>query len=209
MKKLFLSISLALLFSQAFSQRTWFDAEFSTEIVKDLEFSVSPEIRFKENFELNEYFLQTALEYKFHKYFSLGAGYRYGYNINGDDEHESFGRFNVDAKTGFKWKNFKPKFRLRFTNADDFADENEATNYLRYKFLLEYKIKKLDLEPYIATEWYHDLDAGEFSKQRLEGGLMYKVNKHHKIGAYYRVNKYLNSTKDNKNIIGLSYKFSL
>lgn len=209
MKKLFFSISITLIFYQAFSQHTWFDADFSTEIAKDLEFSLSPEIRFKDNFELNEYFLQTGMEYKFSKYFKLGAGYRFGYNINGDDEHKSFGRFHVDAKTGFKWKNFNPKFRLRFTNADDFADENEATNYLRYKLELEYKIKKLNLEPYLLNEWYHDLEAKEFSKSRFEGGLKYKINKHHKIGAYYRVNNYLNRTKDNRNILGLSYKFSL
>ena len=179
------------------------------EIVKNLEFSVSPNVRFKEDFELNEYFLQTGLEYKFNKYLKLGAGYRFGYNINGDDEHESFGRFHVDAKTGVKWNNLTPKFRLRFTNSDDFSEDNEITNYLRYRFELEYKIKKLDLEPYVLTEFYHDLDARDFSKSRYEGGLEYKLNKHHKIGAYYRVNHYLNSDKSNRNIIGLSYKFSL
>ena len=209
MKKIISVLSVTLAFLQAFSQDTWFETEFSTKISKDLEFSLTPEIRFKDNFELNEYLLQTGLEYKFSKYFKLGAGYRFGYNINGDDEHESFGRFNVDAKTGFKWKNFNPKFRLRFTNDDDFADDNEAANYLRYKLELDYKIKKLNLEPYLLNEWYHDLEAKEFSKSRFEGGIMYKINKHNKIGAYYRVNNYLNSTKDNKNILGLSYKFSL
>ena len=102
MKKIILVLSVTLAFFQAFSQDTWFETEFSTKISKDLEFSLTPEIRFKDNFELNEYLLQTGLEYKFSKYFKLGAGYRFGYNINGDDEHESFGRFNVDAKTGFK-----------------------------------------------------------------------------------------------------------
>lgn len=209
MKKLILLFSISFIGFQAFSQRTWFDAEFSTEIVNNLELSVAPELRFKEEFELKEYFLQTALEYKFNKYFSLAAGYRFGYNINGDDEHESFGRFHFDAKTDVKWNNFQPKFRLRFTNADDFSDENENVNYLRYKVELEYKIKKLDLEPYVLTEWYQDLDAKEFSKLRFESGMMYKINKHHKIGVYYRLNHYLNSDKDNRNIVGLSYKFKL
>ncbi|WP_321343607.1 DUF2490 domain-containing protein [uncultured Draconibacterium sp.] len=209
MKKLILLLSISFIGFQAFSQHTWFDAEFSTEIVNNLELSVAPELRFKEEFELNEYFLQTALEYQFNKYFSLAAGYRYGYNINGDDEHQSFGRFHLDAKTNVKWNNLQPKFRLRFTNADDFSDENENVNYLRYKFELEYKIKKLDLEPYVLAEWYHDLDAKEISKSRYESGVMYKLNKHHKIGAYYRLNHYLNSDKNNRNIIGISYKFKL
>ncbi|WP_321372475.1 DUF2490 domain-containing protein [uncultured Draconibacterium sp.] len=209
MKKLVLTLGLTFVFLQAFSQRTWFETEFTAEIADNLEFAVSPEIRFKEGFELKEYFLQAGIEYKFSKYFRLGAGYRFGYNINKDDEHESFGRFNIDAKTGFKWNRFNPKFRLRYTNADDFADDNETKNYLRYRLELEYSIKKLDLEPYILNEWYHELDAKEFNKSRIEVGLMYKLNKHHKIGAYYRVNKYLKSDKDDRSIIGVSYKFSL
>jgi len=209
MKKIILITILAIVSAQAFSQRTWFDAEFNTKIAKHLDLSVAPEVRFKEGFELKEYFIQPSLEYKFSKYFRLGVGYRFGYNINNDDEHESFGRFNIDAKTGFKWNNFNPKFRLRYTNADDFADDNDVANYLRYKFELEYNWKKLDLQPYVAFEWYQDLDEKEFSKSRYEGGLMYKINKHHKIGAYFRANNYLNSDKETRNIIGISYKFDL
>ncbi len=209
MKKLFLFSILTIVTAHAFSQRTWFTAEFSTDIVKNLELSVSPEVRFKEEFELKEYFIQPALEYKFNKYFRLGAGYRFGYNINGDDEHESFGRFHIDAKTGFKWKKFSPKFRLRYSNADDFTDDNDVANYLRYKLELEYNIKKFDLQPYILNEWYQDLKEKEFGKSRFEVGAMYKINKHHKIGAYYRTNNYLNSNKETRKIIGVSYKFSL
>lgn len=208
MKKIFLIGFLLLSTAHIFAQHLWIETKFSTKLSKKLELSVDPELRFNEDFELNEYFIQPAIEYKFHKYFRLGAGYRFGFNVNKNDEHESFGRFHVDAKTGFKWKNFNPKFRLRFTNADDFSDDNAPTNYLRYKLKLEYNIRKLNLEPYIMNEWYQDLDEKEFSKSRFESGLMYKVNKHHKIGAYFRTNNYLNSNKDTKKIIGLSYKYS-
>lgn len=192
-----------------FAQHTWIEADFSTDIWKKLELSVSPQVRFKEGFELNEYFIESGLEYEFHKYFQLGAGYRFGFNINKKGKHESFGRFHVDAKTEYKVKNFNPKFRLRYTNADDFGDDNEAINYLRYKLELEYGLKKLNMEPYILYEWYQDLHAKDFIKTRFESGIVQKINKHHKVGAYFRNNNYLNSEKESINIIGVLYKFSL
>ncbi len=190
-------------------QRTWIDASISTHITKRLEVALSPEVRFKEKLDLKEYFLESSLKYSINKYLALGAGYRYGYNINKKDEHESFGRFHIDAKTSVDWKNFTPKFRIRYTNADDFADDNSNTKYLRYKLGLEYKIKSIKTAPYVAYEWYRDLEEHEVNKARIEGGVQYKINKHQKIGLYYRTNKYLYSSEENRNIIGISYKLKI
>ncbi len=209
MRKYTFILLLTLFASSAFAQRLWLETEIDYEITKNLEAYLAPEIRFKEQLELKEYFLQGGLEYSFNKYFQLGAGYRFGYDINKNDEHESFGRFNIDAKTEYKWNRFNPEFRLRFTNADDFADDNASTDYLRYKLVLKYDIKKWDLKPYIAYEWYQNLDAGELDKARFETGLNYKINKHHRVGAYYRTNNYLIEDKDTRHIIGISYKFKL
>lgn len=210
MNKFAFTTLIMLLSIPVLAQYTWIETEFSTKLAKKLEISVSPEVRFKESLELKEYFIQPALEYKFHKYFRLAAGYRFGYNINKKDEHEAFGRFHIDAKTGYKWNGFHTKFRLRFSNEDDFSDDDEeTTNFLRYKLGIEYNIKKADLEPYLSYEWYQDMDKNKLTKAHFEGGLMYKINKHHKIGAYYRANFYADSDKDTKNILGISYKFDL
>ncbi len=209
MKKIGLLGLLACVFAGAFGQRTWIEADVSTHITKKLQIALSPEVRFKEGLDLKEYFLESSLEYSFNKYFEIGAGYRFGYNINKKDEHESFGRFHLDAKASTDWNNFTPKFRLRYTNADDFADDNETITYLRYKLGLAYKIKKIKTSPYVVYEWYQDLDAHEISKARFEGGFQYKINKHHKVGLYYRTNKYLTDDKDTRNIIGVSYKLKI
>jgi hypothetical protein len=209
LKKIFLLNLLVSLVITSFAQRVWIESEFTANILKKLELSVAPEVRFNEGFKLNEYFAESGLEYEFHEYFQLGAGYRFGFNINKKDEHESFGRFHIDAKTGIKLKNFNPKIRMRFTNADDFGDDNKATNYMRYKLELEYKIKKLQMEPYLLHEWYHDLDVKDFIKTRFEGGFMHTISKRHKIGAYFRIHKYLKSDKETVKIIGLAYKFDL
>lgn len=208
-KKIVLIGLLIFIGKLTLAQRTWIETEFSINLLKKLEFSLSPEVRFKHGFELKEYFIEPSLEYKFSNYFRLATAYRLGYNINKKDEHEPYGRFRFDAKTGFKWRNFNPKFRLRYTNADDFSDDNENIKYLRYKLKLEYKLKALKTEPYLLYEWYHDLDKKEISKGRFETGLLFKVNQHHKIGGYYRNNNYLTSDKEVINIGGVVYKFKL
>ncbi|MCK3685869.1 DUF2490 domain-containing protein [Maribellus sp. YY47] len=209
MKKLFYTVVLVAVSSvAAMAQQTWFEFDVSKELGDKLEISLAPELRFDEDFKLDEYFFEPGVAYAFNDYFALGGSYRLGNNQNKKGEDRWYGRFAFDAKTAYKWNNLQAKLRLRYTNSDDFT-ENEKTNYFRAKFDLEYAIKKLDLEPYVAYELYRDLDAGEYSKARWESGLQYKINKHHRVGAYFRLNDYLHSDKASVKIIGLSYKLKL
>lgn len=205
-KKIYLLALFVFLLVSAQAQRTWFEFEVSKKLTEKLEFSLAPEVRFKEQFELNEYFLEPGLEYKFNKYFSLGAKYRFGNNLKKNGDSDWFGRYAFDAKTGYDWKHLGTQLRLRYTNSDDFEDAEE--NYLRLKLKLDYAIKKLDLTPYAAYEIYRDVDNNEFSKAHWEGGLKYKINKHHKVGAYFRLNDYLNDDETVK-IIGFTYAVKL
>jgi len=190
------------------AQNTWFEVEISKSLSKKLDVALAPQIRFKDNFELQEYFFEPKIEYKFNKYFALGVNYRLGNNPDKDGNAQWYGRYGFDAKTGYDWKRLEASFRLRYTNTDDFGENaDERINYLRFKFQLEYDIKKIDLKPYIAYEVYRNLGEGEYTKARLETGLEYKINKHHRVGAYYRVNNYLTTDDENVKIIGLSYKF--
>jgi hypothetical protein len=191
------------------AQQTWFEFEVSKKIAKNLELTISPEFRFQEKLELKEYFFDSGLDYKIFKYISLGAGYRLGNNIKNSGKTETFGRFAFDAKTQYEWKNFEAQLRLRYTNSDDFADDgNDKTNYLRMRLKFDYSIKKLNLKPYFAYEIYRDVDENDFTKARFETGLKYKINKHHRVGAYFRSND--NLIKDKSvNIIGAAYQLKL
>ncbi len=210
MRRVFVVLALiGLMVLPLKAQRLWIETEASKEFWDVLEVSLSPELRFDEDFEVKQYFIQPAVEYSFNKYLKLGAGFRLGNNIKNSGDTEFFRRYHLNVQTGFKWNNFNPTFRLRYTNADDFGDDNPATNYLRYRLKLKFKVKKLDTTPYVLYEWYRDTEEQEFTKSRFEGGLQYKLNDHHKIGAYYRVNNYLDGSKDNRSIIGVSYKYKL
>jgi len=207
-KLLYTAIVMVVASFAAKAQQTWFELEASKDLGEKFQIFIAPEFRYNEGFKLDEYFVEPGVEYKFSDYFSLLGSYRIGNNQNKKGEDRWFGRFAIDAKTGYGWKNLEAKLRLRYTNADDFTVD-EKTNYFRTKLELEYSIKKLDLKPYFDYEFYRDLDAGEFTKARWEAGLQYKISKHHRVGAYFRLNDYLHSDKETIKIIGLSYKFKL
>ncbi len=206
-KSILLLIFMTVLITVTQAQQTWIDTEISKEAGKKLEFFIAPQIRFDEGFSTDEYFLDAGMEYKLHKHLRLGTQYRLGNKMTKNNEAEGFGRFAIDAKTGFKWNNFEPGFRLRFTNSDDFADD-EKKNYLRYRFGLEYHWKTWNLKPYAAFEVYQNLTESDFDKRKYEAGVMYKICKHHQIGSYWRVNENLNKNKSEA-VIGISYKLNL
>lgn len=205
-KKIYLLALFVFLIVSVKAQRTWFEFEVSKKFTEKLEFSLAPEVRFKEEFELNQYFLEPGIEYEFSKYLSLGAKYRFGNNLKNNGDANWFGRYAFDIKTGYEWKRFETKLRLRYTNSDDFDDEQ--LKYLRLRLKIDYSIKELNISPYAAYEIYRNLDSDEFSKARWETGLKYKINKHHKIGAYFRLNDYLGDEESVK-IIGFSYELKL
>ncbi|QGY46228.1 DUF2490 domain-containing protein [Maribellus comscasis] len=209
MKRVFITILMVAFVANVFAQRTWFEFEISKDLTKKLELSFAPEIRFKEKFELNEYLFQPGLEYKFSDYFSLGGKYRLGNNLKNNGDSQWYGRFAFDAKTNYEWEKLETQLRLRYTNSDDFSDDdNNKTNYLRVRLKMEYALKKLALKPYAAYEIYRDMDDSEFDKGRWEAGLEYKINKHHRIGTYFRINDYF-SDKESVKILGFTYKLTL
>lgn len=212
MKKYIIAIFIVLCIMRTTvqAQRTYFETEVSGEVFKNFELSLSPQIRFREGFSLKEYFLETGAEYKFNRYFSTAASYRFGTDISKDGDHTNFGQFSVDAKTKLKLKNFEPKFRLRYSNLnEDFGTTSETNyNFMRYKLELEYEISESDFKPYIYGEFFQNLTETGENGLRFEGGLNYKINKHNSAGAYYRLNSQV-STGKCFDVIGLTYKLNL
>ena len=211
MKKLHISLItvIAILISSTvvMGQRTWFEFGISKSISDKLKINIDPEVRFKEGFNLNEYFIEPGLEYEFSKFFSLGGSYRIGNNLKKDGSAQWFGRYALDAKSEYDWKRLETQLRIRYTNYDDLIGENsDKVNYLRFKLKLEYAIKNLELKPYGVYEIYRNLQVSEFTKARWEFGAEYKISKHHAVGAYFRLNDYLDDV-DLVKIIGIVYKF--
>jgi hypothetical protein len=191
------------------SQNLWVEAEVTGEILKNLEISLSPQVRFQEELNLDEYFFDTGLEYDFNKYFSAGAAYRLGNNITKKGETEKFGRFALDTKAKHEWNDLEAQFRLRYTNDSDYGnDNNEKDYYLKARLKLEYAFKKPDIIPYGLYELYRNLPEKTFDKSRYEAGLEYRLTKKHRIGAFYRIHDSL-VDDETIHILGMNYKLKL
>jgi predicted porin len=192
------------------SQKLWMETEVTGEILKNLEISLSPQVRFEEKMDLYEYFFDTGLEYDFNKYFSAGTVYRLGNSMTKKGKTETFHRFVLDAKTKYEfWKKLEVQLRLRYTNESDFGIEtNENEYYVRTRLKVEYAIKKLNLIPYAACEIYRNVSDDEFDKSRYEAGLKYKLTKKHRIGTFYRIHDSLVDDQTT-HILGIKYKLKL
>lgn len=203
-----LFIVLLFLFSSAKAQEV--ENEFqartsitlSKKLLKNLKLSISPEIRFDDDFSIDKYVLEGKLTYKLSKTFSLGAGYRFYSNKRENKDTENYGRFSFSGKYEKKFDRFEPSLRIKYSN---YSDDESDTDMLRYKAGLKYDIKNSKITPYLGLEAYHDISESEFYKMRYSAGMDYKLNKKNSIGIGYKFDYYINEDK-NRHIISVGYK---
>jgi hypothetical protein len=162
------------------------------KIAKGLKAEVSPEFRFNTGDGTNSYLVQAGLNYRVASWLSVGGYYRLNGSTVQDPESidgsaiDLSNRFAFDANTKTSIKRFTPKLRVRFCNFTDFDSQtDDKTNYLRYRFGLDYNIRGIKLTPFASAEFYQKLSSGLFSKSRYTIGAEYEFNKHHSISAGY------------------------
>lgn len=176
-------------------------------LYKNLELSLSPEIRLTDQFSVDEYLIETGLEYKPIKYVSIGAKYRFTSNQRETKSTEYFNQFAFEAKGKYKINNLGFQIRTRYTNYTELDSENNYSNpYVRYRFKTEYELKNWNLTPFLAVELFNQLADKKINKIRYSTGLEYKINKHNQISLEYMYQDYI-AKKKSKNIIGIQYKF--
>lgn len=187
---------------------TWTSLELNKKIKKKLELSLSPEVRFTNQFSVDEYFLEAGLEYKLFDFLKVGAKYRYLVNERETKSTEYFRRIALDLKGNYEFKRFDFQLRTRYTNYNELETDNDSKdNYLRYRLKAEYNIKKSKIAPNIGIEFFQLLKDNDFDKVRYFIGASYKINKHHKVEINYLLQNYRDEDY-RKNIIAIGYKFS-
>lgn len=174
-------------------------------LVKHVKLSFTPEVRFKNDFSIDKYQLEVAIDYQPIKLISLGGSYRFVINPRNTKDTEYLSRYAFDITFQKKLKRFNPSLRLQYTNDDD--DVEDASVFMRYKASLEYNIPKTKITPTLGIEAFQQLENGQMNKMRYSLGLDYKLSKHNYIGLGYKLDYYLKEYK-NKHIVEVQYKYS-
>ena len=125
-------------------------AEIVFKPIKKLSLNFSPELRFDEDFSIDNYHFQLQADYKFSKVFKAGVRYRFVVNPKDVKETEYASRYGLFLKFKKKFNDFTPYVRLSYTNDADEDIETERSNYIRYKAGMKYNIPKCKINPFIG-----------------------------------------------------------
>jgi hypothetical protein len=202
---MFLILLSAYYFSEGKTKKygTWVELELRKDFLKDFAFSISPEFRFQDQFNLDEYMIQGRLAWKPANFLSLAGSYRLGTEIK-KKGNLNYNRFALDAQASKKINRLETSFRTRYTNYSD-SLEDEAGKYFRPRIKLEWNIKKSNLSPFASYELFHNLNTEKFHKMRTDIGILQQLGKLHRIGIYYRLHDYF-TDKQSIHIVGIDYR---
>ena len=195
----------------------WTSVNLEVKLVKKLSLSLSEELRFNENItELGAAFTDAGLSYKLNKHFQFGANYRFIQRRKVEDYYSLRHRFYLDAKYSHKLKPFEVSLRTRFQ--DQLVDLGRAPDggtpvyYLRNKLSASVNTKKA-YTPYVSLELFSPLNYPRevaFDGIRTAAGVEYEFTKHHKVDAFYLIQKELNVERQVTDfVIGLGYYYKL
>lgn len=185
----------------------WVELEFSKEFMKKFEFSIIPEVRFQDDFTVDEYMFDGKLAYKPIKFLKLAATYRIKTNVKpkGNEVTNRFA-FDVSGKKGIG--RFDASLRLRYTNYTDLGEGKFEDNYFRPRLKFVYDIKGNKIMPFVRYELFINETSKEFDKSRFDVGATRKIAKYGRIGLYYRLKNYF-SDRNSINIVGIEYSLKI
>lgn len=184
-------------------------AAISYKPVKKLKVVFSPEVRYDETLKIGRYLLEGKMTYKPIKHLFLTGNYKFIINPRQENPTEYFHRFGGGIIYKRTFGDFKPGFKLSYTNDSDDGDgDNESDNYLRYKGWVEYNIPDCKLTPEVGVELFQQLGTSGLYKVRYKAGFEYKLFKDNFIGVSYKLDYYMKKYT-NKHIFSVGYKLKL
>ena len=208
LKGLVLLLALSLIALSSYSKTkkfgTWVELEFSKEFLNKFEVSFIPEIRFQDDFTVDEYMFDGKLSYSPLDFLDLAAIYRINTNVK-KNENETLGRFAFDATIQKEFGRFEASLRGRYTNYLELEEDDSDKKYFRPRLKLEYDIKGNKIRPFVSYELFRNLTDKEFDKSRFDIGATRKIGELQRVGVYYRLQDY-SSNRNSVHIIGVEYR---
>jgi hypothetical protein len=216
-KKSLLLVLMLCTASISFSQDDfglWF--EFATEhkLANKLELDLSADLRTYENAsKIGEAFLEAGITYKFNKYLSAGASYRYTEFREDDDllhpRHKWFATVTGKLPLGNFDISGRFKFQQRYKTYYEDEEDKKPDEHIRIKLKTLYNIPSFPINPYISTEMFIPIfneSNREVDKLRFMAGVEYKISKKHSIEAEYMFERDFFPHIGDINVISLNYE---
>lgn len=183
----------------------WSNIAIEKEISKKMDIQLEEELRFNQNVtRLNSLITEASFKYKFNKYYSLGASYRFTYYT----ENRFGNRFTLSNQVKYKIEDFTLNYKLNLQT--DISAEDPIEYKIRNKIGLDYKFNKhweIGLSGELFYSFYYNRNM--FDRYRLAFGVDHKINKHHKIAASLMFQQEFNVARPEADVvIGIGYKYS-
>lgn len=166
----------------------WAGLKIDQKLYKNLSFSLRGQVRLRGNAQyFRNTFINASFNYKFHKIFTLTAGYRYSVRNNGNN-HRAY----ADAKFNFKIKPIRTIIKLRLRGQYNTSVQvNElASTILRPRLYVGYNLpgkfaKRFNI--YMTGEIFYELYGSfqELNRYRLSAGITYDVSDDIELNVRY------------------------
>lgn len=238
MKKIIiLSAMLTLALTTTRAQAIWSSAAAEFDITKKLSGNVEGEYRTTDKLSSTDrWSLSAGLDYKFCRYFKLGASYTF-IDAHADSRTTSKGnivssywqprhRIAIDATGSYRLGNLKLSLRERYQfthhteqsvakyDGDDGSRKSDELIEAKDKHILRSRLKAdLDIDksiftPFASFEIYNSLTDGFSTEQlRYTIGTELSLSKHHELSLFYRFVNDRGDNDENLNVIGIGYKY--
>jgi hypothetical protein len=182
---------------------TWIELEFRKDFLKKFNFNLTPELRMKERFQVDEYMIQGQLSYNAFSFLSIAGAYRIGTDIK-KKENVNFSRIAFDLQASQGINRFSASLRTRFTSNSD-SGSDEPGSYFRPRLKVDYNIRKRKFTPFASYELFHNLKTEKLHKSRMDIGFTQRLGNLHRVGLYYRLHDYF-TDKESIHILGIDYR---
>lgn len=149
--------------------------------------------------EFSEIDLEATIGFRPYQFLLAEAGYRWSRSKDNFNNFNTRNRFSGSLDFIARIERYRFDFRTCFQNIDDENqwddDSRTSKNILRNRLQIKYNIRKSKLTPFLLTEHYGRLYSNDDYglKIKSEIGTTYRINKHHELKVYYRVDRELNN----------------
>jgi len=195
-KALFLFIALissVISYSQENDFGIWYSIAAETNLAKNLELDLDANLRTCSNAsKIEEAFIDIGLTYKFNKFLSVAASYRFTEFMEDDDSFHPRHKWFADLKGKLPLGDFDLSARLRYQQRYKtyFEDDNdkESKKVGRIKLKTLYDIPSFRLNPYISAELFFPVFKGSersIEQSRYAAGFEFNFSKKHSVEAEY------------------------